>query len=556
MDTSRIGPFALEERLDGAGGGSVFRAVHLQQRRSVALRVFPAPLVASSPAAKSALVAEIETLKKLKHPNIARCFGGILDKTHGCIACELVEGESLAAVLARRQRLAWETVVEYSLQISQALHCAHEQGVTHQRLAPEKIIVRPDDRLKIIDFRVDRAHNASCVSANKKTLERVKYAAPEQLRGEEPTHKSDLYALGCMMYEMLIGAVPFPAADIQEATRAHLEDQAERVDSVVFDCPVWLASLIGQLLDKDPVKRPYSAAAVGLALQETHNKMVAGTGVLDHAAGGFSALTPQVTKDEARDVLRKARREARKKQRPEDTQPFYEQAWFLVVCLLLLVGGVAAFMFWPVNEEKLFERAKAIVETREGREREAARPLLEKLLAKFPDGQYAEEAQVYIDDLDMASAERKLSFKLKLGREPTNEAERLYWQAWSFEQFGDRVGALDKYHSMVDLLSHEGPDRPYVNLARRQAAEIERQGASSDRLQFVAKRLADADQLAADGEQIEARKIYNSIITLYGHDREFEALVEHAQLQLSGKSAAAAPARDPPAAADENESQQ
>src|SRR5262245_9401934 len=141
MDKSRFGPFALEERLGESRTGTVFRALHLQQKRPVALKVFPAPLVASSPAAKAALLRELDTLKTQQHPNLARCYGGLLEHSQGCIACELVEGESLAAVLLRRGRFSWETVDEYAMQISSALEHAHAAGVVHQDLTPDKILL-------------------------------------------------------------------------------------------------------------------------------------------------------------------------------------------------------------------------------------------------------------------------------------------------------------------------------------------------------------------------------------------------------------------------------
>ncbi|MBP90499.1 MAG: hypothetical protein CMJ64_27960 [Planctomycetaceae bacterium] len=144
MEKSRFGPFALEGRLDEQGESSVYRAIHLGQKRMVAVKMFSAPLAKSNPVAKQALVSEIETLKKLTHWNVVRCYGGILEEMEGCLAYELVEGESLAELLERRSRLAWETVVDYAYQITSGLECAHEQGVAHHDLQPEKILIAED----------------------------------------------------------------------------------------------------------------------------------------------------------------------------------------------------------------------------------------------------------------------------------------------------------------------------------------------------------------------------------------------------------------------------
>jgi serine/threonine protein kinase len=159
MDKSRFGPFAFEGRLDEHGESSVYRAIHLGQKRMVAVKLFSAPLAATNPAAKQALVAEIETLKKLTHWNVVRCFGGILEEMDGCLAYELVQGESLGELLERRSRLAWETVVDYAFQITSGLECAHEQGVVHQDLRPEKILIAEDGTVKVADLRVNRSQN-------------------------------------------------------------------------------------------------------------------------------------------------------------------------------------------------------------------------------------------------------------------------------------------------------------------------------------------------------------------------------------------------------------
>lgn len=534
MAKSRFGPFALEGPIGSEEGSSVYRAIHLGQKRMVAVKMFSAPLAGNNPAAKQALAAEISKLKELKHWNIVRCFGGILEQMEGCLASEIVEGESLAELLERRGRLAWESVVDYSYQIASGLECAHEQGVVHQDMQPDKIIIAEDGTVKIADFRVNRAQNPWCGSSARTTVERAVYRSPEQLAGDlELTHKSDLYALGCMMFEMLIGQPPF-TGDTVEAIAEKQQELAPRVDSIVFDVPLWLSSLIGELLDPDPAKRPYGAAAVLLALNETTKQVAAKTGVVEHAAGGFSPLSPQVERDEARTLLAAAQRG---RERPDkeavEGPPFYERAWFLALSLLLLIGGLGTWLAWPENEDRLFNKAVAILEAKEDLGREDARQHLERLLEKFPQGAHVEAAEEYLRELDVASAERKFSISVNLGREPKSEAERLYKEAWDFEQFGDRVTALEKYRGMADLLAdEENPDRTqiaFVGLARRQISAIEEKGSDDDRLRFVEARLDHAGKLSASGKEIEAKKLWRGIIELYGDKAEFQTLVDRAE---------------------------
>ena len=534
MDKSKFGPFVLEERLGENQSGSVYRALHLQQRRLVALKVFSAPLIANSPAAKAALIKEVETLKGLQHPNIARCYGGLLEDSHGCIASELVEGESLAAVLARRGRFSWETVVEYAMQISSALEHAHAVGVIHQDLTPDKVLIATGDQVKVIDFRCDRATNPTCSSSQRRTRDRAKYQSPEQLRGETKlTHKTDIFSLGCIMFEMLIGHPPFEAQSVAGLQKLH-EAKAARVDSVVLDCPVWLDSLLVQMLDPDPLRRPYSAQAVTLALRETHKKVAAGTSVLEHAAGGFSTLARTADQTIARDLLQKASREVlQEKKKGTELPAFWERPWFLAVCLVTLLGAVGGYAFWPASEESLYRKARAAMETQDENEWERARDrYIEPLLEKYPNGVHADEAHAYIDQIDMVNAERRLKLNKKFHRDPATEGEQLYSEALNFEQFGDRITALEKYDAMVQLLKDKPDDRPFMNLALRQKAAIEKEGGSGDRAQFIEERMQHADKLAADGKAMQAREIWKSIIKLYGDKREFATFIARADERL------------------------
>ncbi len=533
---SRFGPFALEERLGEDPGGAVFRAIHVAQSRMVAVKLFDAPLVAKSKAAKQALVREMDTLTKLKHWNIVGCHGGILEEMQGCIAYEFVQGETLKELLARRDRLAWETVVDYAYQITAGLECAHEQRVIHQDLHPDKILIAEDGTVKIADFRVDRLRNPWCASSTRLTVERAAYRAPEQLAGErELTHKTDLYSLGCIIFEMLVGQPPFVGDSVEAIARQHREDEAPRVDGIIFECPVWLSTVIGQLLEKDPAKRPYGAGAVSLALCETTRQVANGTSTIAHAAGGFSTLQSRVEKSAARELLEQAQRPARKSKKSSEQPPFYEHAWFLALCLFLLVGGIGTWLAWPPSEAGLLRRAVAIIEAKEGLEQENARPYLDKLLRMYPNGQLAETAEEHLRVLDMQSAQRKFEFNVKHGREPKSEAERLYKEAWDFEQFGDRIAALEKYRGMVAVLVDGDEDATrtaFVNLARRKLAEIEAAGSDHDRIQFIEARLQDAEQLSTQGKELDAQKIWRGIIELYGNKPEFQALVNRAEGRL------------------------
>ncbi len=538
---SRLGPFAIEEKLSGSH--AMFRAVHVQQQRSVALKVFPAPF-GTGKEARLAFSLEWEQLKALRHPNIVRCFGGGMEDKRGFLAYELIRGESVASILKRRGRLAWETVVEYALQIAAALEYAHEQGVVHEALTTDKILVADDGRVLVSDFRDQRHKHPAFQSSAGRTPYSARYLAPEQW--EDPpsiTPKCDMYALGCILFEMVTGKPPFNGSTIEQLAEQHRSEAPDRVSRQALECPIWLDSLIHQMLEKDPQRRPHSMAAVRIALEEMQKKIVEGVGVAEHATSGLSALKTSVDRREAARVLGKKQR--KRKARVDDGTPFYERVWFLALCLLVVMGA-SAWALWPPSEEKLFRRAEALLASGEVTDQRRAREqYLEPLLSRFPNGQFAAQAREILDEMDMDAAIRRLEIKLKLGRTLDNEGERLLAEAREFQQFGDKLAALEKYESMIDLLPDTDENRPYRNIARRNAAELQGEGnLAEQRRAFLEERLADADTLYADGKSREAERIWRSIINLYSKHSELDEYVQRARRAL-GESLLETSAEEP-----------
>jgi tetratricopeptide (TPR) repeat protein len=539
MNASKIGPFALEEKLGGPQS-SVYRAIHLQQRRQVALKVFAIPLAANQHV-RNEFSDEMALLKRLQAPEAAKCFGGNLDKSHGYLALEIVEGETLSSVVSRRTRLSWEQAVDFAEDICAALHAAHELELTHHDLVPDKILVTPDGRIKVLDFRRDREKNPFCVSSQKRTKDRLAFQAPEQIRGEAAGPKADLYSLGCLLFYMLTGRPPFEGS-MEEIAQKQQTEMPPRVSTLVLDSSIWLDPLVAQLLEKDPAKRPYSAGAVLLALEETKKKAAAGGGVTQHALGGISSLKMDVDKDEVRRLV--GRKAAAAAGRDDgDQQPFYERPWFVatgmtvgLVAILSLLLSVLIWSLWPMSPDKMIAEADRLMATGDPtRQREAELAYLRPLIDHHPGTEAALRAQEHLDGIDMQLAENRLKKLHKLGREPTTEAARLYLEASKFEEFGDRVTALDKYQSIVDLIKPEGDDRLYVLLARRELNRLkdDKSAVADERGKFIDEKLAQAEELHKQGKVIEARKILNGIVALYGDNAEYAPYVAKVQKRLA-----------------------
>ncbi|HEV7224831.1 MAG TPA: serine/threonine-protein kinase [Pirellulales bacterium] len=547
----RLGPFVLEEKLGAGGMGEVYRATHVETRRVVALKVLSAK-AAGSKRIVARFARELEILKALKHPNIVRCYGGGRHEAEAYLVMELVSGGSLGSLLRRRGRLTWENVIEYGLQICDGLAYAHEWGIVHRDLTPANLLLSEEGQIKIADFGIARVQYGKRLTATKHTLGTVAYMAPEQIRGAPPvSHRTDLYTLGCVFFEMLTGKLPFTCDSTAQMLYHHLGEPPPRVSSLVMDCPIWLDHLINQLLEKDPLKRPHDATAVAQALREVHERVAAGAGMAGHAvAGGPSTLKVTDKKEDKAEVRKLLRKKKRKK---GAKAPFYERAWFLAACLLLVVG-LGTWLLWPKNERQLFAEAEAMMADNEPNHRRKARELSEEMLQRFPQGEHAGQARQFIDTMDMEKAEQRLAADLKHGRKPNSEGARLFAEAWNYEQFGDRVTALEKYQGMVNLLPAEGKERPFVNLAQRQIAALTgKTDLSADRAQFLEARLDDADKLSEEGKLVDARSLWSSIVTLYGDNRELAPLVKRAQQRLANdeddarpKTAADAATRNEP----------
>lgn len=528
---SRIGPFALEAPLSPQkSSGQVFRALHLQQHKLAALRIFPIPL-GLTPESRHAFASQLEQLKQLRHPAIVRCYGGGFDTRNAFLASELVEGESLQDQLARRGQLPWETAFDYAQQLAEGLQYAHQMGWVHGRLRPSKILIGSDGSAKINDWR--KAAITSMIDSGPPTEATIQFAPPEVLRGESPDEKSDLYALGASLYAMLTGQPPFTADSHEQLTQLVLQQSPAAVSSHVLDCPVWLNAVVDQLLAKDPRQRPFSAAAVQLAFKEAQRRQAEGVGVLQHVTAGFSPLQMKLDRDEAEKVL--GLKKKKKRKQDLDT-PFFERPWVLSLALLLAVATVVWFLL-PLSEKRLRARAEAMLPPESDSYmdwKEAKSLYLAELVERFPEGEHAEWAEEQLEWVATREAERALEREERLGlNSDWTQAEFQYAAARKYERFGDLSTAFDKYRAIVRLFAGNPADRPVANLALEGIDRIKQKGLEENQLQrFLNAQLADAARAYERGRITDAKLKWESIVELYAGNQEVAPLVTQAQQRL------------------------
>ena len=273
QDSDRwIWPFELIEKIGEGGMGMVYRARYVVNNKQFAVKLLPSDVTDVTTLER--FQRELDILKKLKHPHIVRCFGGECKNKRQFYAMELVEGGTLEQLLAKRGKLAWELVVEYGLQMCEALDYSHKHGIVHRDVKPGNFLLTSSGRLKLSDFGLASVVAARRITAEGRTMGTYHYMAPEQIRGKEITPRTDLYSLGCVFFELLTGRPPFTGETPAEILHQHIKTPPPRLAQFAPDCPAGLEQLVNDLLQKSPEARPASAEAVARRLKAVTQTIV------------------------------------------------------------------------------------------------------------------------------------------------------------------------------------------------------------------------------------------------------------------------------------------
>ena len=535
-DHRRLGPFQLEGRLGVGGMGIVYKATYLKGGQKVAVKVL-APDLTADPKVAKRFEREMSILKKLKHPNIIKYYGGSTSGAQRFYAMEMITGGSLEDRLKSQGRLSWEETIDYAMQIAKALEHAHNASVIHRDLKPANLLLTKDGTLKLSDFGIARDNASTALTAAGKTVGTMAYMAPEQITGKSPvSRRTDLYALGCVMFQMLTGRTPFESETQPEMLFKHIEEEPPHVREYNMDCPIWLDRLIQELMEKDPEERPFDALAVQVMLDEVRKKVQEQESVVRATVtGGGSALTmkdgdPSLTKALGKKKKRK------KKKGAEEFAPFYERTWFLGLCLLGVIG-LATWWAWPASEQERYEAIKVFMTSSEDSDRTSQQGEIEDFLADFPESSHAAEARAWLEEIELIRAKRRLSnLELRSNVDPRNEGERLYLDARRYEKDGERLGALDRYEAMIVLLGDKPDLKPYVTMAQERIQEIHASlDSETDPLLFVRREIATADELYQDGKTIKARERWKAVVAFYKDKPEFKTLVDWTTARLDAK---------------------
>lgn len=411
-----FGPFLIEKELGSGAMGAVYLARYIKNNHRVAIKIMSSAINSN---ASSSLVSrferEAEILKHLNNPNIVRLFGIGKFKGLRYYAMEVIDGDTLEAVLLRKGPFSWDETIELGKQICNALQHAHDNGVVHRDIKLSNLMVTKQGVLKLTDFGIAKDLDGTLLTGANCAIGTAAYMSPEQCRGESTvTGQSDLYSLGVVLFELLTGKRPFRGNNAVELFLHHVQSKPERPSRINLEIPKFLDTLILHLLEKNPDDRPPSASVVAKILEEIRVKIIAQTSVGEDLAKSYadgSGLTKTSERKKARKLLARIGKK-------EEGTPWFRSCLFVSIMMLAVMFAFS----WTMYE--IFIRtpsAKSLIASAEklikANSRDEAREgPIANYLKYYPDlnDEGAKKIKSLADEIDVEQCEALLRQYLKI----------------------------------------------------------------------------------------------------------------------------------------------
>lgn len=308
MIGQQISHYRILDKLGEGGMGAVYVAEDTNLGRKVALKVLPAAM-ASDPERLQRFEREAKAVAALNHPNIVTIYSVEMAEENRFITMELVEGESLES-LVPPSGLSLAAFYDIAIPLADALSAAHQRGITHRDLKPANVMVSNDGRVKILDFGLAKLHSPSAadddfdqatqaLTQEGMIMGTVPYMSPEQVQAKPTDHRTDLFSLGVVLYEMATGQRPFGGDSSADLISSILRDVPQPVNEVKVELPNHLGRVLKRCLEKEPSRRYQTALDIRNELEqlqgEAHaSKEVSGPSV---AVLPFADMSPNKDQD-------------------------------------------------------------------------------------------------------------------------------------------------------------------------------------------------------------------------------------------------------------------
>jgi serine/threonine-protein kinase len=255
--------YTVQSVLGEGGFGETYRALDAQTGQVVVIKM-PHPAVIGDLSSYNRYRREVDIGERLDHPGVQHVLSvdGTSSGHKPYMVLEYIDGQSLRSYMRARGPLPVDEVLRIGGQLTRTLGYIHAQGIVHRDLKPENILISPDGTLTLVDFGIALRTGARRLTFNHLTnaVGTPDYMAPEQVRGERGDVRTDVYALGVLLYELLVGKVPYPAHDALEAMRRKVETDPPLVRRLRSDVPPPLEAVIYRALRRTPAERYQSVA--------------------------------------------------------------------------------------------------------------------------------------------------------------------------------------------------------------------------------------------------------------------------------------------------------
>ncbi|HUP21423.1 MAG TPA: protein kinase [Thermoanaerobaculia bacterium] len=298
---SRLGHYEIAAKLGEGGMGEVYAALDAKLHRRVALKVLPADL-ARDPERRERFAREAKAVAALNHPNIVTLYS--IEESDGLafLTMELMEGSSLAEAIPAGG-FALARFFTLAIALADAVAAAHARGVVHRDLKPANLMLTGDGRLKVLDFGLAKMRPATELASSESptaaltrqgtVLGSIPYMAPEQLQGKEADHRSDVFSVGLVLYEMATGRHAFRAESAAEVVSSLLRDAPPLVSEVRRDLPIQLARVLRRCLEKQPCRRFQAMLDLRNELEDLERDLESGLLATTAAREGVGAAPPE-----------------------------------------------------------------------------------------------------------------------------------------------------------------------------------------------------------------------------------------------------------------------
>ncbi len=257
--------YQIIKKIGSGGMAIVYLAKDLSLDRKVAIKVLRDEYTEDSTFRRH-FQKEAVAIARLSHNNIVGIYDIITDDETMCLVMEYVEGETLKDKINRDGAIPWQQAVKYGIQIANGLAYAHANQIIHKDVKSQNILIDKYDHVKITDFGISQMMNNTTITHNKGVLGSAHYFSPEQARGEKLSYQTDVYSLGIVLYEMLVGDLPFTADNPVSVALKHIQEKPKSVHALMHDVPESLSFIVSKCLEKKPEDRFANMQALSRAL--------------------------------------------------------------------------------------------------------------------------------------------------------------------------------------------------------------------------------------------------------------------------------------------------